>query len=88
MIVLRQLKTNQPRKGYNMDCVLRSFDVINNNGEVVSHFELFKRGYTRELRTSTEVIYTGFDANKEYFNTLELNKQLAVMLGCRVVETK
>lgn len=65
--------------------VLRSFEVVK-DGKVLSHYELFRRGSVREVRTSTEVIFTGAFADQEYQSCLELNKQLASMLGAEVVE--
>lgn len=68
-----------------MDCILRAFDVIK-DGRVISHYELFKRGFTREVRTDTDVIYTGVGAEREYKECLETNRQIAAMIGAEVVE--
>ena len=68
-----------------MDCVLRSFDVVK-DGNVLSHYELFKRGCTREVRTTTEVIFTGAYADQEYKSCLETNKTIASMIGAEVIE--
>lgn len=70
-----------------MDCVLRSFDVVK-DGNVLSHFELFKRGYTREVRSASEVIYTGAYADREYYSCLETNRQIATMIGAEIVEDR
>ena len=68
-----------------MDCILKSFEVVK-DGKVLSHFELFKRGYTREVRTATEVIFTGAYADQEYTSCLETNKAIADMIGATIVE--
>ena len=70
-----------------MDMVLRSFNVVK-DGKTISHYELFKRGSVREIRTSTEVIYTGAYAEQEFRNCLETNKQIASMIGAEVVIEK
>lgn len=68
-----------------MDCILRAFDVVK-DGRVISHYELFKRGYTREVRSTTSVIYTGIGAENTYKECLETNRQIAAMIGAEVVE--
>ncbi len=68
-----------------MDMVLRSFEVIKDD-KVLSHFELFKNGYVKEVRTATEVIFRGAYADQEYNNCLATNKQIALMIGAKVVE--
>lgn len=68
-----------------MDCVLRAFNVIK-DGVIISHYELFKRGYVREVRSATDVIYTGAGAEREYASCLEVNKQLAALIGAEVKE--
>lgn len=75
----------ETEEGLNMNTVLKSFDVVK-DGKVLAHFELFKQGFRNEVRTASEVIYTGAGADQYYQTCLEDNKKLAEMIGGEIVE--
>lgn len=68
-----------------MNMVLQSFDVVR-GGEVISHYELFKNGFHNEVRTTTEIIHTGLNAERHYDECLEMNREIASMIGAEVIE--
>ena len=68
-----------------MNCVLKYFDVVK-DGKQLAHFELFRRGTVNEVRTSTEVIFTGAFADQKYMESLNTNKMMAQLMDAQVIE--
>lgn len=71
-----------------MKTTLKSFEVRNANGEVVSKFSLVLNGYTYELHTAREIILTGIEAERHFLEVLEDQRTLAAMMGLSIVITK
>ncbi len=66
-----------------MNMVLKCFEVIK-DGKVIAHYDLFKNGHRREVRSFNKVVFTGAFAEQEYEDTLNTCKQIAEIDGSEI----